>query len=91
MLVNEALQPVDDEPNPEESIKRPYRVLSIDGGGMRGLYTSTFMQSLASAFAKPPQGSFVDIGKAFDLIVGTSTGGILACALACGIDLNHVS
>ena len=69
--------------------KKPHlRVLSINGGGMRGLYTSTYLSELANQFAKRRNEERLDVGKGFDLIVGTSTGGILACALAAGIPLD---
>lgn len=71
--------------------KRPLRVLSINGGGMRGLYTSTYLSELAKQFAKRRKVEKLDIGKGFDLIVGTSTGGIIACALAAGISLDEVT
>lgn len=63
-----------------------FRVLSIDGGGMRGIYTATYLDALERSFSDrrgSPNG--LDIGKAFDLIVGTSTGAIIACGLAKGI------
>jgi hypothetical protein len=64
-----------------------FRVLSLDGGGMRGLYTAKLLEHLSRKFdddrAKNPKD--LDVGRAFDLIVGTSTGGILACALAAGL------
>jgi patatin-like phospholipase/acyl hydrolase len=69
---------------------RPFRVLSLDGGGMRGVYTSTYLGELAEAFARKRRVSALDVGKGFDLIVGTSTGGIVACALAAGIRLRDV-
>lgn len=71
--------------------KRPLRVLSINGGGMRGLYTSTYLSELAKQFAKRRKVERLDMGKGFDLIVGTSTGGIIACALAAGISLDEVT
>lgn len=64
----------------------PFRVLSIDGGGMRGVYTATFLDALERSFIQKrnlPQG--LDIGKAFQLIVGTSTGAIIGCGLAKGV------
>jgi hypothetical protein len=65
---------------------RTFKVLSLDGGGMRGLYTATLLEHLALKFdddrANYPRE--LDVGLGFDLIVGTSTGGILACALAVG-------
>ena len=67
----------------------PYRVLSLDGGGMRGLYTASVLQSLVNRFSGLDSGN-KDIGKGFDLIVGTSTGGILACGLAVGIPINKI-
>ena len=53
---------------------RRLRVLSIDGGGMRGLYTSVYLSALAKQAAARRNTSELDVGKAFDLIVGTSTG-----------------
>lgn len=70
---------------------RTFRVLSLDGGGMRGLYTATYLDCLAAAFAKRRGVPKLDIGKAFDLIVGTSTGAILGCAIANGVPLDKVS
>ena len=67
------------------------RVLSIDGGGMRGVYTSAYLSALAKQAAARREIGDLDVGKAFDLIVGTSTGGIIACALAAGIPLDEVA
>lgn len=70
---------------------RCLRVLSINGGGMRGLYTATYLSELAKQFATRRKIGKLDIGKGFDLVVGTSTGGIVACALAVGIPLDEVA
>ncbi len=50
-------------------------VLSIDGGGVRGLASATFLSELDKSLPKK-------ISKSFDLIVGTSTGGIIALAIS---------
>jgi uncharacterized protein len=54
---------------------------------MRGLYTATLLDSLSKALNP---GRRVDIGSAFDVIAGTSTGGILATALAVGVPIEKV-
>ena len=46
-------------------------VLSIDGGGVRGLASATFLSELDKSTNKK-------LSESFDLIVGTSTGGIIA-------------
>jgi len=68
----------------------PYRVLSLDGGGMRGTYTATYLDQVAHTFARRRGVETLDIGAGFDLIVGTSTGGIIACGLAKGVPLEKV-
>lgn len=50
------------------------RVLAMDGGGMKGLASVRLLGELERRCGKP-------IHKLFDLIVGTSTGGLLAVAL----------
>ena len=72
-------------------LSKPLRVLSLDGGGMRGTYTATYLDRVANAFATRRGVKALDIGAAFDLIVGTSTGGIVACALAAGIPLSEIT
>jgi uncharacterized protein len=57
---------------------------------MRGTYTATYLDRVANAFAKKRNVAALDIGAAFDLIVGTSTGGIIACALAAGVPMTKI-
>lgn len=71
-------------------ITRPFRALSLEGGGTRGAYSATYLKRVADTFAQRRGLGALDIGAAFDLIVGTSTGGIIGSALAAGIDLGKV-
>ena len=57
-----------------------FRILSIDGGGIRGIYPATFLAGLEERYL---EGS--SIAQYFDLIAGTSTGGIIALGLAAGL------
>jgi hypothetical protein len=52
---------------------------------MRGIYTAEYLNCLSEGFSKRDGRSRLDIGKAFDLIVGTSTGAIVACAPVAGV------
>jgi patatin-like phospholipase/acyl hydrolase len=55
-----------------------YRILSLDGGGIRGVFPAAFLARLEEHL----DGS---IGSHFDLITGTSTGGIIAIGLGLGL------
>ena len=66
-------------------------VLSLDGGGMRGLYSATVLKALGDRFARVRQSGPLDVGKGFDLIVGTSTGAIVAAAIAAGIPMVEIA
>ena len=70
---------------------RPLRVLSIDGGGMRGLYSAEYLASLVQRYVKTRGLAGIDIGRGFDLITGTSTGAIIACTLAAGVPVGRVA
>lgn len=54
-----------------------FQILSLDGGGLKGIFTASFLSAIEEATGK----SFLDH---FDLIAGTSTGGIIALALGIG-------
>jgi patatin-like phospholipase/acyl hydrolase len=62
----------------------------LDGGGMRGIYTAAFLDRLVTYFARSRGEATLDLGAGFDLITGTSTGAIVACALAIGKPLSEV-
>ena len=54
--------------------ERPLRVLALDGGGIRGIIPASLLAELERRCDRR-------IGEMFDLIAGTSTGGILALGL----------
>lgn len=58
---------------------KPFRILSIDGGGIRGILPASILAELEARFLN--RGS---IASCFDMIAGTSTGGIIALGLAHG-------
>lgn len=59
------------------------RILSIDGGGIKGVFPAAFLAKLEEGLHQP-------VGHYFDLIAGTSTGGIIALALGAGRSAKEV-
>lgn len=57
--------------------QRPFRILSLDGGGAKGFYTIGILEEIEAMMKQPLCGCF-------DLIFGTSTGAIIAALLARG-------
>jgi hypothetical protein len=59
------------------------RMLCLDGGGVLGAFSVAFLAAIEAELGRP-------IGGYFDLIAGTSTGGILAVALGMGLKASDV-
>jgi hypothetical protein len=61
----------------------PKRILALDGGGVRGALTVAFLERI-EALLSERDGKDILLGDYFDLIGGTSTGAVIAGALALG-------
>jgi predicted acylesterase/phospholipase RssA len=55
-----------------------FQVLALDGGGVRGIFTAAVLAALEADIGRP-------VVEVFDLVVGTSTGGIIALGLGAGL------
>jgi len=55
--------------------RNEFRILALSGGGYLGLYTAVVLAQLEQKLGEP-------LGRRFDLMAGTSVGGLLAMALA---------
>ena len=60
-----------------------FRILSLDGGGIRGVFPAALLARLEEHLEHP-------IGRYFDLIAGTSTGGIIAIGLGLGLSAGDI-
>ena len=63
--------------------KKPFRILSIDGGGVRGVFAAKILSLMETKL-------HINIYESFDLIVGTSTGSIIAAAIAVKYNLTQL-
>jgi len=59
------------------------KILSLDGGGIKGIFAASFLASVEDSIGE-------NISNYFDLIVGTSTGGIIAIALGLGYSAKEI-
>jgi len=62
---------------------KTFRILSLDGGGIRGVFPAALLSRLEEHLEHP-------IGRYFDLIAGTSTGGIIAIGLGLGLPAREI-
>ena len=69
---------------PSVSESQTFKVLSIDGGGIKGLYSARILEHFEDRFN-------CHIADYFDLICGTSTGGLIALALSLKIPVSLIS
>ena len=63
--------------------KKTFKILSLDSGGIRGLYSAVILKNIQDTYN-------VNLKDHFDLIVGSSTGSILAGIIACDIPLEEI-
>ncbi|AST91868.1 CBASS cGAMP-activated phospholipase [Sutcliffiella cohnii] len=59
------------------------KMLSIDGGGIRGVFAIAILQEIENKYKKP-------IYELFDCFAGTSTGSIIAASITCKISMDKL-
>lgn len=72
--------------------KTPKKILSLDGGGIRGALTLGYLKKIETILKEkyPSKGEEFRMSDYFDLIGGTSTGSIIASLLAMGNTVDHI-
>src|SRR5215467_5444599 len=68
----------------------PKRILSLDGGGVRGILTLQYLEAIEKLLRKQYGNPSLVLSDYFDLIGGTSTGAIIAAGLALGFDVEKL-
>ncbi len=68
----------------DDEEEKPFRILSIDGGGIKGLYSAKIIEHLEEKYK-------CSISDHFDLLCGTSTGGLIALGLSLKVSAAEIS
>lgn len=74
---------MDGRGNASTGVAGKRKILAIDGGGIKGAFPAAFLAAIEEATGKP-------IADHFDLIAGTSTGGIIALGLGLGLSAKDI-
>ena len=69
---------------PQGTARDRFQVLSLDGGGILGIFTAALLAGLEQDLGHP-------VLSHFDLVVGTSTGGIIALGLGSGMKAGQIA
>ena len=64
--------------------EKVFKILSIDGGGIKGLYSASVLERIEEKTGKKT-------GDYFDMLCGTSTGGLIALGLSCGMPASQLA
>jgi patatin-like phospholipase/acyl hydrolase len=72
------------------SSEGPKRILSLDGGGIRGALTLGYLEKIEKILRERHDNPELKLCDYFDLIGGTSTGSIIAASLAIGKSVAEV-
>lgn len=72
---------ISEQQQPQNNV---FKILTIDGGGIKGLYSASILARIEEKTGKK-------IGDHFDMICGTSTGGLIALALTKGISAQEIA
>ncbi len=68
----------------------PKRILSLDGGGIRGALTLGYLKKIETILREKQKNDKLVLSDYFDLIGGTSTGSIIAAALSLGKTVDEI-
>jgi patatin-like phospholipase/acyl hydrolase len=71
------------KPSIDETTRPRFQVLALDGGGVRGIFAAAVLAGLEADTGRP-------VLDHFDLVVGTSTGGIIALGLGAGLSPREI-
>jgi patatin-like phospholipase/acyl hydrolase len=63
--------------------KKVFKILSIDGGGIRGVFPAHILKCMSERLG-------IRISEHFDMISGTSTGSIIAAAVVCRVNPTEI-
>jgi patatin-like phospholipase/acyl hydrolase len=66
-----------------ENARETFQILALDGGGIKGLFSAAFLAAIEEDLG-------ISIADHFDLITGTSTGGIIALGLGMGLTFRDI-
>jgi len=72
-------------------IDPPYRLLALDGGGIRGVLTLEVLKQVEATLRVETGDQKLVLADWFDYVGGTSTGAIIAAGLARGMTVDEIS
>lgn len=61
---------------------QPFKILSIDGGGIKGLYSARILQHFEERLQLQTSNPHARLADYFDLVCGTSTGGLIGLGIS---------